>query len=100
MLHSWPGNISELRNVVERAIVMTDAGAPIRADSLQLEVTESVRESNALADGVRDTVRARILMALQASEGNRTLAAKRLGIGRRTLYDKLVRLGISLQPEP
>jgi transcriptional regulator of acetoin/glycerol metabolism len=39
-----------------------------------------------------------ILKALQESHWNRSLAARRLGIGRRTLYDKLARHGIALKP--
>ena len=85
----WPGNVRELANVLERAAILAD-GDTVDAGHLQLEPARSRRgadEGHTLADLEREAVRA----ALDAVDGNRRRAADRLGIGLRTLYDKLKR---------
>jgi two-component system response regulator HydG len=97
--YRWPGNVRELQNVLERAFILAEDGRPIRAEHLPLDPPEEAAETNGLAAGLREAERQCIVEALRACNGNRSLAARRLGIGRRTLYDKLVRLGISLAQE-
>jgi two-component system, NtrC family, response regulator AtoC len=98
--YAWPGNIRELRNVMERAVVLC-AGDTIGLQHLPAEKMAPVvdlgdvphgREVEQLAalygiDPERE--RARILDALTECRGNQTQAAKRLGISRRTLVTKL-----------
>jgi two-component system, NtrC family, response regulator AtoC len=90
----WPGNVRELANTLERAAIMAD-GDKIVADNLWLDAV------GARGDGAPDPVkplaeleREAIVRALQAVEGNRRKAAELLGIGERTLYDKLKRMGL------
>ncbi|MBI2529104.1 MAG: sigma-54-dependent Fis family transcriptional regulator [Candidatus Rokubacteria bacterium] len=96
--YRWPGNVRELENVIERAVIMVEGDDQILPEDLPGDlVSEPVVPAGPM-DGVREAERDVILRALRECNWNRSLAAKRLGIGRRTLYDKLTRLGILLHP--
>jgi two-component system response regulator FlrC len=88
---AWPGNVRELRNTLERAAILCDGGS-IEAEHVLLEVpatsTPSVRIQR-----LEELERQAILQALASADGNRKAAATALGIGLRTLYDKLKRYG-------
>ncbi|HXJ20298.1 MAG TPA: sigma-54 dependent transcriptional regulator [Polyangia bacterium] len=92
----WPGNVRQLANVLERSAILAD-GSLIRAADLALLPNELEPGSPGLPAGPTsmDAVeKAAIEQALAATGGNRRLAASRLGIGLRTLYDKLKRYSI------
>ena len=96
--YSWPGNIRELRNVVERMVVLAQ-GRYIDVADLpgQVRPTGALLKSHEL-DGdltIEQMEREMILQALEKSAGNRTQAAERLGMSRRTLHRKLNRLGLT-----
>ncbi len=90
------GNVRELRNVLERALILSD-GATIAASHLVIEgerPQRAVPTQDAAGDDagrLADLERRAITQALEAHGGNRRLAAEALGIGLRTLYDKLKR---------
>ncbi len=84
--HDWPGNVRELANVLERAAIMAE-GKLIAAGNLLLVQFE--RERPSLDGNLKDLERQAIVRALEATGGHRKKAAQRLGIGLRTLYDKL-----------
>jgi len=89
---SWPGNIRELANVLERAAILIE-GDTIRAEDLVLSAAQPQGPAGAphiLSEIEREAIRA----ALSECDGNRRLAAERLGIGERTLYEKLKRYGL------
>jgi len=88
----WPGNVRELANVLERAAILAN-GEEIGAEQLELgEVAAPAPAGgSAGADSLDDLERVAIERALMAVGGNRRAAADRLGIGLRTLYDKLKR---------
>ncbi|HUS66678.1 MAG TPA: sigma 54-interacting transcriptional regulator, partial [Kofleriaceae bacterium] len=114
--YAWPGNIRELRNVIERAVLVCGGGAiepddlPIetmrrRAQSITLQPPPStapapsvVRRGAGAPEGVRaelaEIERARILEALESAGGNQTRAAQALGLSRRTLVNRLDELGL------
>jgi DNA-binding NtrC family response regulator len=90
---SWPGNVRELRNVLERAMILAD-GPVIRPEHLWIETDSAPidppaggSDEGSLAELERQTIQ----RTLAAVGGNRRLAATKLGIGLRTLYDKLRR---------
>jgi two-component system response regulator AtoC len=83
--HRWPGNIRELRNVIERAVLLA-AGGTVLPEHILLEVDRTPPHEE---PSYGDTERARILSALARSAGNQKLAAELLGISRRTLSTKL-----------
>ena len=96
--YGWPGNVRELRNVVESMAVMARTNRLTRED-IPPNVRRSVEEVK--ADGVRvgmklaDAERYLIEATLQELGGNRTRAAKVLGIGLRTLQRKLKSYGVN-----
>jgi len=100
--HDWPGNVRELANVLERALLMSDA------DSLERQDFERILPG--LADGRHPRAgaapktleevhqaaeREAILAAIAAAAGNKAQAARDLGISRASLYEKLSALGIA-----
>ncbi len=87
----WPGNVRELANVLERAAIL--ANGP-RIGAADLRALNGTASPAAHADGghsLADLEREAIERTLAATGGNRREAAQRLGIGLRTLYDKLKR---------
>jgi two-component system response regulator FlrC len=95
----WPGNVRELANALERAAILA-GDQPIGADHIWLEASSGPRPAGGSggSGGVRtlaELEKEGIQRALDATEGNRRRAAELLGIGERTLYDKLKRYDLS-----
>ena len=89
--HSWPGNVRELANALERASILADTQL-IRGEDLWLESGDAPSLSPTRSGEVRhlvDVEREAIAHALTTVDGNRRKAADLLGIGERTLYDKI-----------
>ena len=86
----WPGNIRALRNVLERAAILSEGSL---VTELELELPGAVSAPAPLA--MESVEREAIARALAASQGNRRKAAQALGIGLRTLYEKLKRYELS-----
>ena len=102
--YSWPGNIRELRNVLEQVTLASD-NPRLSAEEFSLvlpRVPSASRHGERprlkLADIVADAERSAIRSALAAAEGKKILAAELLGISRATLYQKLSMLA-SATPE-
>lgn len=115
--YPWPGNVRELRNTIERLVVLSSDGV-IRREQLPSvlyppvagrvspftrpaqEERPTAEEATGMAIDLQGAViraeRAEILEALQVTGGNRTAAARLLGISRPTLYYKCKNLNISL----
>ena len=89
---AWPGNVRELANVLERSAILAE-GTEITADDLAL-LPEAADVAETSPQTVSELERNAIERALLATGGNRRRAAARLGIGLRTLYDKLKRYGL------
>ncbi|MBW1811217.1 MAG: sigma-54-dependent Fis family transcriptional regulator [Deltaproteobacteria bacterium] len=85
--HSWSGNVRELHNVLERAAILAD-GTVLKSVHLGLGVA-GPREYRRLEGSLKDIEKQAIREALDSVEGHRKKAAARLGIGLRTLYDKI-----------
>ena len=85
----WPGNVRQLRNVLERAAILSEGRV---IEDVDLPATPSATAAPPLA--LDELERDAITRALAATQGNRRRAAAALGIGLRTLYDKLKRYGI------
>ena len=83
----WKGNIRELKNVIERAVILTD-GPELKAEHLPLDIQQSLSESSSSFD-LTDIERSHIQKVLNHTKGNKTKAAELLGIGLTTLYRKL-----------
>ncbi len=90
---SWPGNIRELANVLERAAILVE-GETIGAGDLPA-ASERGPAGKSTPQTMAAIEKEAIRRTLVEVGGNRRLAARRLGIGERTLYEKLRRYGIS-----
>nr|HRJ73331.1 helix-turn-helix domain-containing protein [Terrimicrobiaceae bacterium] len=105
--YNWPGNVRELRAAVEHAVVMCsssrigvrDLPASIRQGTPALLAPGGVFEQPGGLN-LHQTERNLIFRALEESGGNRTGAAQRLGISRRTLHRRLKELQITKNPTP
>lgn len=89
--YSWPGNVRELRNVIERSLNMSD-----NSDELNVKYLPDKLKNNFVIDDVCSldkqmyiAEKKAIHKALLVYKGNKSLAAKKLGISRVTLYEKL-----------
>jgi DNA-binding NtrC family response regulator len=101
--HLWPGNIRELRNVIERAVALSD-GPTLHVEDLPETFADpgpvcSVKLApsstiSSLAQSKNHAERERIEAALERNGNNRLRAAAELGISRMTLYNKLRKLGV------
>jgi len=99
--YDWPGNIRELRNVLERALTMGEDNGLLDADAIfkvlprngARQVPSALpRPVRPLAQILAEAEAQAIEDALVASRGNRTRAAKLLGISRSVLYEKMARM--------
>jgi DNA-binding NtrC family response regulator/pSer/pThr/pTyr-binding forkhead associated (FHA) protein len=106
--YPWPGNIRELRNAIERAVVLAPSGT-IEAEHLPPRVREGARAARSGApivvgegvdvrEQIAEVERAAIVTAMEECGGNQTRAAQKLGLSRRALIYKLEKYG--LKPPP
>jgi len=95
--YDWPGNVRELGNVIERAVVLGSSGS-ISVEDLPSRIAAGASPSAPGMSSYRDAVNAArrqvIVNALAATHGNRTAAAKRLGLEAKYLLKLMKSLGI------
>ncbi|MFJ7971873.1 sigma-54 interaction domain-containing protein [Psychrobacillus sp. NPDC096389] len=107
--YSWPGNIRELKNIVERLVVFSENGE-IQLDDLPIEmerITSSkiiktdipsypsiINEEKSLSAQLQEYEKDIILRELSKVNGNKLLCAKNLEVTRATLYNRMSKLGI------
>lgn len=107
LLHySWPGNIRELRNTIERLVVFAADGS-VKRDDLPMSISSSKHKADPpLQEEIPNVIqtlqkelevheRQIIINALELEKGNKLAAAKRLGLSRATLYNKMNKLGFA-----
>ena len=103
---TWPGNVRELRNALERAMILSE-GDVLRVEHLWLEpppseadaadarpTTSAPARAGVTSGSLADLEKQTIESTLREVDGNRRAAAAKLGIGLRTLYDKLKKYGV------
>ncbi|MCS7308379.1 MAG: sigma-54-dependent Fis family transcriptional regulator, partial [Aquificaceae bacterium] len=83
--YSFPGNVRELENMIERAVI-TCKGSLVNPEDIELDTDRGIKAQEE---------KEKILRVLEQTGGNRSLAARMLGIHRTTLWRKLKELGIS-----
>ena len=101
--YDWPGNVRELENASERAVILL-TGEHITENQLPLNITEKYPDlepqstaATPIMDGshsLEDIEKEAILATLKASNGNKAEAARRLGVTRKTLHNKLKSYGL------
>jgi two-component system response regulator PilR (NtrC family) len=95
--YSFPGNVRELENILERAFALSDGGA-IKISDLQLlpvDIPDEVGRVGTLDDHLSQMERKLIIDALERTRFNRTAAAKLLGVTFRSLRYRMERLGLN-----
>ncbi|MBW2636150.1 MAG: sigma 54-interacting transcriptional regulator [Deltaproteobacteria bacterium] len=114
--YSWPGNVRELKNIIERIMIMQNVKGVITPDNLPAEINDETPKNligtklddslsldsaypldyKVLINTVTNTLRSRVLAkALDLSKGNKTAAAKKLGISRYALIRELKKLDLN-----
>jgi len=91
--YDWPGNIRELKNVLERAVILS-GGEPLTADDFAIEpedrpIEQPLASSQSAGTGLESVEKEMILSTLKEAGGNKTEAAKLLKITRRRLYSRM-----------
>jgi two-component system response regulator HydG len=103
--HAWPGNVRELMNAVERAVVLSQSDFLSEKDFTIIHGSQITRsepgsdsaDTQIKMDGatpLEEVEKTTILNTLEASSGNKSEAARRLGITRKTLHKKLKAYGV------
>jgi len=103
MAYAWPGNVRELKHAVERACIL--AHGPMLGPDAFFDAdldgkTPAQPVSESLAEYLMACERDYLTVVLDRHEGHMTHAAEALGITRKTLWEKLRRLGIKARGEP
>ncbi len=94
----WPGNVRELRSIVIRAAALSGGGV-IEPSHLEIRLDDDVLSKpdgmlSASGRAARETERRLLVEALESCGGNRTEAARRLGVSRRTLLNRIREFGL------
>lgn len=102
--YAWPGNVRELENAVERAVILSP-GEYITEKDLPLNISgttgepqknnEKIQSNHDTAGSLDEIEKSAIAGAIEKTGGNKSEAARLLGITRRTLYNKLEKYGIT-----
>jgi two-component system NtrC family response regulator len=91
--HKWKGNIRELKNVIERSVILAD-GPELTPDALPFDFLYEGADAGKETLSLRDVEAKHIRKVLAFTEGNKTKSAELLGIGLTTLYRKMEEYGI------
>ena len=94
--YSFPGNIRELRNIIERAIILTDGNVLLPSSLPNDLFSTGPMDSTLMMEKLDEVEKLHILKILDDTEGNKTKTAEILGIGLTTLYRKLKAYNIEL----
>jgi len=86
--YNWKGNIRELKNIMERIAILSD-NRILTIDDLPLEIRNCSTETNASSFSIAEVEKQHIKKVLEHTKGNKTEAARLMGIGLTTLYRKL-----------
>ena len=105
MSHTWPGNVRQLEHAIEQAVLLADGDEIEAADlGIDVETPSGIRVDlpedatdyhDVMADVTLYAERILIMRALEECQGNRTRAARFLGLSRRALLYKLERLHLT-----
>lgn len=104
ILYSWPGNIRELVNTIERIVLLTENNIVLESDlpifiktEVKSDLLKKPQDSDSLTDEIKDIEKIRIIDALRRSDYNQSEAARILGITSRQIGYKIRKYGIELK---
>ncbi len=105
--YPWPGNVRELRNEIRRACALVEDGLRVETYHFPPQITrgesliQKILSEQFTLPAAEDQFQRRMIEdALRQCDGNRTQAAKMLGIDRRSLYERMKRLDIHIPSQP
>jgi transcriptional regulator with PAS, ATPase and Fis domain len=87
MGYSWPGNIRELQNTIEKAVILSESSV-IKPEDLYLRPAPEIKSLDSITT-LEEMEKKMIRLALDKNNGNFTAAAEQLGITRQTLYNRI-----------
>jgi DNA-binding NtrC family response regulator len=90
--YAWPGNVRELQHAIERAVIMGDQAILVKNDFLFSKKQPPAKTEELNLDEMEQSA---IVRAIEKHHGNMSKVAKELGVGRTTLYRKMVKYGLS-----
>jgi DNA-binding NtrC family response regulator len=90
MRYTWPGNIRELQNTIEKAVILCDSSV-IKPEDLYLKLSQGISESDPVIT-LEEVEERMINLAIEKNNGNLTAAAEQLGITRQTLYNRFKKM--------
>ena len=101
--YAWPGNVRELENILERAVVLS-RGESLSLGEIPMELKKTGRpweppetrqgQTGSHAEVISEIERQRLVDALEKARGNKSEAARSLGLKRSTFFNKLKRYGL------
>ncbi|MBI9035747.1 MAG: sigma-54-dependent Fis family transcriptional regulator [Bacteroidales bacterium] len=91
--YSWPGNVRELQHCMEKAVILSE-GKILTADNFSLNENHKSDENNLSNQTLEEMEKKMILSNIEKENGNMSIVAKKLGVTRQTLYNKLKKYGI------
>jgi Nif-specific regulatory protein len=97
--YDWPGNVRQLENEIERALTLAGDDREITAEHISEEIKESRKEDSTAKQGgrtLKEKERQEVIKALRSTGGNRSHAARILGLSRQGLLNKIARYEIEL----
>lgn len=95
MTYSWPGNIRELENILERAVNLTD-GNTIMSQNIHIDLLNKNRDNLSLKEAIINAEKKHIIKTLKITNGDKKAAMKLLRIKKTSFYDKVKKYGIDL----
>jgi DNA-binding NtrC family response regulator len=90
--HSWPGNVRELRNALERAAILSEGGLILPQ---HLVLPTGRQPATSLTTDLNVVERQTVEQVMRETRGNKSRAAKRLGLTRTQLYNRLRKYGLA-----
>jgi DNA-binding NtrC family response regulator len=91
--YKWPGNVRELQHCMEKAVILAE-DKTLDKDSFTLNASEQYNKANLPFETIEEMEKQMVLTTIKKEGGNMSLVAKKLGITRQTLYNKLKKYGI------
>ena len=91
--YKWPGNVRELQHCMEKAVILAEDKV-LDKESFSLNASDQYKKQFLPFDTIEEMEKQMILMTIEKGQGNMSLVAKKLGITRQTLYNKLKKYGI------
>lgn len=94
--HNFPGNVRELKNMIRQSMILVDRDV-VWLEDLPIDIRMGLEEAPAMFPTLKEVEKEHIQKALVEAGGNKSEAAKLLGISRATLYEKIKEYGLSIR---